>query len=283
MSQQPQPQSSSAVPGVNRLRPALAWGLVGLTVASYLVAWISGLTQNGGGGLRSMSLYSGGGLTTLTYALPALAALIWSAAGSPRLDVKVPSLVLAATLAFDVVTGLGFGVVALSNRDWRFGTAAYDLLELLAKAGAAVVAYLLATQTTGGRVALPPANQTPSGQRNQAVQPYQQGQPPTWQPDQASGGAWLRAGDAASGASASTWGTPGASSQGSASWQPQQPQQQWNPQTQQTQNQQPQNQQPQQQWPATGQPDPWPQPHPADEEEGTVLRPAPQWPQQPRD
>ena len=43
------------------------------------------------------------------------------------------------------------------------------------------------------------------------------GQQPTWQPEQASGGAWNRAGDAATGAGASNWGTPGQQSQG---WQP---------------------------------------------------------------
>lgn len=39
-------------------------------------------------------------------------------------------------------------------------------------------------------------------------------QRPTWQPTEASGGAWHRAGDAATGAGATTWGTPGQQSQG---------------------------------------------------------------------
>jgi hypothetical protein len=39
---------------------------------------------------------------------------------------------------------------------------------------------------------------------------------PTWQPDQASGAAWLTARDAAKGAAASGWGTPGES----AGWDP---------------------------------------------------------------
>lgn len=39
---------------------------------------------------------------------------------------------------------------------------------------------------------------------------------PVWQPDQAAGAAWLKAGDAASGAAASGWGTPG----GSSGWAP---------------------------------------------------------------
>ena len=32
---------------------------------------------------------------------------------------------------------------------------------------------------------------------------------PTWQPDEAAGAAWLKAGDAAAGAAATGWGTPG--------------------------------------------------------------------------
>jgi hypothetical protein len=39
---------------------------------------------------------------------------------------------------------------------------------------------------------------------------------PTWQPDQAAGAAWLTAGDAATGAAASGWGTPGET----AGWDP---------------------------------------------------------------
>jgi len=41
-------------------------------------------------------------------------------------------------------------------------------------------------------------------------------QEPTWQPDQAAGAAWLTAGDAAAGAAASGWGTPGEA----GGWQP---------------------------------------------------------------
>lgn len=43
------------------------------------------------------------------------------------------------------------------------------------------------------------------------------GSAPVWQPDQASGAAWLTAGEAAAGAAASRWGTPG----DAGGWQPQ--------------------------------------------------------------
>lgn len=50
--------------------------------------------------------------------------------------------------------------------------------------------------------------QQPGQQQNFPQQP-QQPQQPTWQPDQASGASWQTAGQAASGASASSWGNPG--------------------------------------------------------------------------
>lgn len=50
--------------------------------------------------------------------------------------------------------------------------------------------------------------QVPPGQHGQSQQGLHQ---PTWQPDQAAGAAWNTAGDAASGAAASGWGTPGES------------------------------------------------------------------------
>jgi hypothetical protein len=45
--------------------------------------------------------------------------------------------------------------------------------------------------------------------REVAAQPADRVAEPTWQPDQAAGAAWLTAGDAAAGAAASGWGTPG--------------------------------------------------------------------------
>lgn len=323
MSHQPTPAPYTGTPAatdpssqgdVARLRPIIVWVLVALTAFTYLAGWINGLSV-GRKALHDMALYSGGGMTSVAYAIPALAALVWAVAAAPKLDVRLPAFGLAGVMALDVVTALGFGIVALTHHDWRLGSAAYDLIELLSKAGVAAVAFLVATKHSsgvatgipgGGRAeALGSGNQQPGiqqpGNQQQAVQQATQ---PRWQPDQASGGAWLRAGDAASGASASTWGTPGAGSQGSASWQPEVraveqqawPQQQagqqqawpqesrWQPQTQQPQTQQPQTQQPQTQQPYQPQ---WQsqqdqQQVSASEEEGTVLRPAPQWPQEPR-
>ena len=107
-------------------------------------------------------------------------------------------------------------------------------------------------------------------------------QRPTWQPNQASGGGWNRAGDAASGASASTWGTPG---QQPGGWQPTgapqgQPAPMGQPELGQPQQGMPQSQPSaaapswQSQSAAQG---PVAEPGSAQSaEEGTVLRPAPQ-------
>ena len=90
-----------------------------------------------------------------------------------------------------------------------------SLLTNLALLGALGIFFYVAWQRAQGAVA--PAGYQQQGQ----LAPQQPGQQPmhqpSWQADQASGGAWNRAGDAASGASASAWGTPGSQNQG---WQP---------------------------------------------------------------
>lgn len=66
-------------------------------------------------------------------------------------------------------------------------------------------------ETTPAPYAIAPALPEPYGQHGQyqpiPQDPYQ----PTWQPDVAAGAAWHTAGDAASGAPAAGWGTPGQS------------------------------------------------------------------------
>lgn len=122
-----------------------------------------------------------------------------------------------------------------------------------------------------------------AGQQGQLAQ--QHGQQPTWGAEQAQGGAWNRAGDAASGAQAAQWGTPGSQNQG---WQPSatpqpsaaEPSQNWN--SQQWGGQSPQasadqwgaNQQQANQQQAWGQGS-------ASDVDGTVLRPQNNWPQGP--
>ena len=100
-----------------------------------------------------------------------------------------------------------------------------SMLTNLALLGALGIFFFVAWQRAQGAVA--PAGYQQQGQlapQQPAQQPMNQ-QPmnqqpmnqPSWQADQASGGAWNRAGDAATGASAAAWGTPGSQNQG---WQP---------------------------------------------------------------
>lgn len=89
----------------------------------------------------------------------------------------------------------------------------------------------------------PQPGQQVGGQPGQQNYPPQQPQQPAWQPDQASGASWQTADQAASGASASSWGNPGpntgwdpapgaptSASGGPNEWQPQHvPQQPYSP------------------------------------------------------
>lgn len=85
-----------------------------------------------------------------------------------------------------------------------------------------------------------PGQQQAGQQFGQPTQQQPAQQQPTWQANEAAGGAWNRAGDAATGAGANQWGVPGQQAQGwqpSASTQPSaaEPQQQWGQPAQQAQ------------------------------------------------
>ncbi|CAI9407443.1 hypothetical protein [Aestuariimicrobium sp. T2.26MG-19.2B] len=218
--------------GVERHRLAIAWFAVGLTVAAFAIGWISLLS----GGLpqaSTLATFMGGGLVPLVHALASIVALVWAATAAPRLDVRAPAGVLGGLLVVDAAVGLVFGVVALMTDRWRFATSAGDAVELVAKLGLAVICLLVAAHPAGDRATSPPQFPAPHAQTPQLpgqqsvrggapTQPSAQ-QLPSWQPDQASGGAWLRAGDAATGASASTWGEPTETPEGRrgpASWEP---------------------------------------------------------------
>ncbi|MGA4508354.1 hypothetical protein ACQB6R_10350 [Propionibacteriaceae bacterium G1746] len=168
---------------------------------------------------------------------------------TPTNNAKVIALIGLIVAATSTVLYLLFALIGLGGAE-DLGILV-SLLRLIgfAALGAVATGFFYATWK---KLAPAPAGQVaqyPGGQ--QQVQPYpgqqypaqqypaQQYPPqqPTWQPDQASGGAWQRAGDAATGASASTWGVPGQQSQG---WAP--PQSSWSP-------------------------------EPGDDGEGTVLRP----------
>ncbi|MEL4358689.1 MULTISPECIES: hypothetical protein [unclassified Luteococcus] len=84
------------------------------------------------------------------------------------------------------------------------------VLEIAIKAVAAHVLWR-ASAATAGAPAVEPVEAKQSQQPVSAAEPAQQA---SWRADQAAGAVWTRAGDAASGAAASTWGHPGAKSGG---------------------------------------------------------------------
>lgn len=120
-------------------------------------------------------------------------------------------------LAYVVVAGVWLGSARREDGEWG-----YLALVLLALAvpvlGLLGMVVLLQGQRRGHAAEQPREVGTGQVQApaelEARVDPDQE---PTWQPDQAAGAAWLTAGDAAAGAAASKWGTPGEP----GGWQPQ--------------------------------------------------------------
>jgi hypothetical protein len=105
----------------------------------------------------------------------------------------------------------------------REGAAVGDLVRLVLALPVPVLGLLalarLLPEPTGAAAAPQPGVTAGTGDGApaaiEAARPDPQNEP-TWQPDQAAGAAWLTAGDAAAGASATRWGTPG----DAGGWQP---------------------------------------------------------------
>lgn len=127
----------------------------------------------------------------------------------------------ARTLTLAAIVGLGisalvaltFAIIALGSRDGVFLLDTLDLVTYLAVPAICLVVLIkmLSLQPATSAAAQPYA--LPAGQPAEsdslalpAPSPHYQ---PTWQPDVAAGAAWQTAGDAAAGAPASGWGTPG--------------------------------------------------------------------------
>lgn len=137
----------------------------------------------------------------------------------PRPSPRARSLTSAAVL----VVGLGLlaalaGLVvwAVTERGGvdRLGVLSRALLALPLPALALVVLVRLGRALPGGvhpgPTATDASEEMAAGPAPAALEPAtDQRDEPTWQPDQASGAVWLTAGDAAAGAAATRWGTPG--------------------------------------------------------------------------
>jgi hypothetical protein len=163
------------------------------------------------------------GLTLVVLVLLVGSCVLWSPTRHAR------SLTLAAL----VVAGLGValalaGSVTFAVHVDAAGAAWPDAARLLLELAVPVLAVLALGRLLAAQPRSVPAEEQPSltsGRGTDDPAPAEveaapdPANEPTWQPDQASGAAWLTAGDAATGAAASGWGTPGES----AGWEPRPP------------------------------------------------------------
>jgi len=196
-----------------RLREPVAWAAIIVLAVRVLNAVATAAVyagQDGAGGVPSAA-------TLISYRAgdSALAAVLTLVLLTCVLTNPTPHARTLTTIALVVVgvsflVALAFAVVALASPSDTF---VLDTVDLLANQAVPVLALItlvkLLSVTSPGRQ---PAQLTdgPAGGDQRALPPapdprYQ----PTWQPDQAAGAAWQTAGDAAAGAPASGWGTPG--------------------------------------------------------------------------
>jgi hypothetical protein len=128
---------------------------------------------------------------------------------TPRVRTLTTIALVVVGVAF--LVALTFGVMALAAPSDTSGTDTVDLLANLAVPVLALITLVrLLPATTAAQSPGGPRPGELAGADQPALPPvpdprYQ----PTWQPDQAAGAAWSTAGDAAAGAPASGWGTPG--------------------------------------------------------------------------
>lgn len=210
---------------LKRLSAPLVWaliGIVGVLTVFDLGRWIWMSTTTGGSWSSASYSYAwtAGPVPDLAYLALVLVLLGLAAFRPTPKSLPVQAAVAAGLGAFSLVIGLvqvvlamiykfssvpgypGTGMTKFWSTILGLGHLAFLGLELFV----AFTVFRLAKAAETGAPAAVTAGAEPQGQR------------PIWQPDQASGGAWTRAGDAASGASASAWGTPGSTTGG---WQPQ--------------------------------------------------------------
>lgn len=195
-------------------RELLLWGAAGsvafLTLMG-VVHWIYQAARDGGT-WRGSSLVSGASVIPVIALVVAVLALGAAALVKPvARNVALSSLILLGSIAVGFLVQLVALLIVLFGEGLDGATKVIYLFQLL---GQWVVVAVLALVVLRVQQGVAPAAQpgfAGAGQPQFGGVPGQvaPGQQPTWQPGQASGGGWNRAGDAASGASASTWGTPG--------------------------------------------------------------------------
>jgi hypothetical protein len=176
----------------------------------------------GGSAATVLFFSSTDALNLVVLALLVGGCVLWSTTPRAR---QLTLAALLVTAALVVVSAVDLVVLVLAGRGApNVGEAA--LLALLALP-VPVLALIALAQLRGSlsaaraerqrEISAPPAEAAAPALGARAEPEAEPEHQPVWQPDQAAGAAWLTAGEAASGAAASRWGTPG----DSGGWQPQ--------------------------------------------------------------
>jgi hypothetical protein len=183
-------------------------------------------SREGFGGLSNVAVlggYRGGDPALVVVLTLAIAACVLT---DRTRHARVLTVLAVVAVGVSVLVAAVFAVIALAAPDGIFVLDTLDVLANLAVPvlGLVTLVKLLALLPAGNPVAQPyaqsygqpstPSYPLPPGQQAGTGQPAIDQVPPpqyqpTWQPDVAAGAAWHTAGDAAAGAPASGWGTPG--------------------------------------------------------------------------
>ena len=210
---------------VEKNREIVAWIALGAAIVNIVVGFIAMLAV-GEGLPESMkpefgqkasaaSSYFGAWPLLLVGAVATWLVVFWR---RPSANAKLVGLVgLIVSGAYFALNAI-FGLLALGSDHLEALGRFRNILNLVAELAVTALFvgffYIAWKHTQGVAGGQPQQFGGPQAQPQPQSQPQNQ---PTWQPDQASGGAWNRADDAATGAAASAWGTPGSQNQG---WQP---------------------------------------------------------------
>jgi hypothetical protein len=216
------------VDSLRRLRePAVVVLLVALALRLVLDVVGLAVVIDGGAGTGypagSAAVTGGDGLTLVVLAVLVGGCVLWSPTRHARVLTLAAAVLAGLTVAVYVVAVVG----ALAGSDTG-GWAAVAGAVLALVVPLLVVVYLVTLwrgqpgaashPQLAGRAqsvtAATPVSDEPTPALTSGPDPETA---PVWQPDQAAGAAWLTAGDAAAGAAASRWGTPGDAD----GWQPQ--------------------------------------------------------------
>lgn len=211
---------------LNRYREPVAWLALAISAVYILVSLVRWGLLLGSSSLAEASRQVGGSSLSVVMVMVVVATVLSCVVVKPvtpqaRRLIRLGSTVVGLAALIELV----MTVIGLFGPAGGLLGGALEVLGALLEAGVKVAAAVLLYRTSQGapepvaRKAVDAEGSGPAAAAP-AVAPQAQVQAASWKADQAAGAVWTRAGDAASGAAANTWGTPGRSGHG---WEPEQP------------------------------------------------------------